>query len=131
MKKGFIGPLGDDLPSVVAIVLALSIFFAGLAFALNTYNQKIAGLDILKGSMDVGRVITGEGIITENLNSLKSKAETTAHSYGIDFELYFADDPGTKTGDCDPNWYVFNYLVTTWYKGEDIQLRTLVLCVGK
>jgi hypothetical protein len=132
--KGFIGPLGDDLPSIVIIVLALSMFFAGLTFAINTYNQKVLGLDVLRGAVDIGRVITQDGLITSNLDFYERKAEPTANSYAIDFVLYFADDfvdsddPAPK--DCDPNWYRFNYLVAV--SGEnDVELKTLVICAGR
>ena len=132
MKKGFIGPLGDDLPSVVAIVLAMGLFFSGLLYAINTYNQKIVGLEVLRGSIDIGRVVTGEGIIIGDLSSLKSKADTTARSAGLNFELYFADSPSaTQTGQCGDNWYRFNYLVAYMQSTSDITLRTLVLCTGR
>lgn len=130
MEKGFIGPLGDDLPSVVAIILALSIFFSGLTYALNTYNQKIVGLEVLRGSMDVSRVLTGEGIITEDLDSLHVKADTTARSYGLEFALRYTDG-SDSWHTCEEDWYVFNYLVATWLSGEDIELRTLVICIGR
>ena len=41
MKKGFIGPIGDDLPSVIAVMLALGLFFSSVRYALNAYDQKI------------------------------------------------------------------------------------------
>ncbi len=132
--KGFIGPLGDDLPSVVVIVLALTMFFAGLTFALNIYNQKLLSMDVLRGSVDIGRIITQDGLTSSDLFSYKSRAESTAKSYALNFSLYFADDPaGTQTGSCGPNWYKFNYLVavTSTQPGLDVKLRTLVLCSGR
>lgn len=133
MKKGFIGPLGDDLPSVVIIVLAMGLFFSGLLFAINTYNQKIVSLQVLRGSLDIGRVVTDEGIIVgDSLSILKAKADIVAKTSGLKFELYFADNqPGTKTGDCGSSWYKFNYLVAYLSSTSDIVLRTLVLCTGR
>lgn len=130
--KGFIGPLGDDLPSIIAIVLALGLFFSGLLYAVNTYNQKMIGLEVLTGSVDIGRIVTGEGIIVGDLSSLKSSAENTARSAGLNFELYFADSPSTtQTGQCGVGWYKFDYLVAYMQSSSDITLRTLVLCVGR
>ena len=70
IKKGFIGPIGDDLPSLVAVLLALGIFFSSLSFTFNAYNEKIASMNKLKGSIDIARVVTQEGLIIENGNSL-------------------------------------------------------------
>jgi len=38
--KGFIGPIGDDLPSLIPIVVALMLFFMVFSLTLNSYSYK-------------------------------------------------------------------------------------------
>ncbi len=38
--RGFIGAIGDDLPSLIPLVVSLLLFFSVFALALNTYNYK-------------------------------------------------------------------------------------------
>lgn len=141
MRKGFIGPIGDDLPSLVTILLALGIFFSSLTFTFNAYNEKIASMNKLKGSIDIARVVTQDGLIIEGgsaeiaLQDLKDRATPTARSYGLDLELSYIDDIGDrfpKTGDCGTDWFTFRYLMAT-VPGEDVrfvELKTLEICVG-
>ncbi len=63
MKKGFIGPLGDDLPSLIAIMLALTLFFSGLTFSMNVFDQKRERARLMKGALDISRVIIKEKIL--------------------------------------------------------------------
>ncbi|MEM4257167.1 MAG: hypothetical protein QXD98_02290 [Candidatus Diapherotrites archaeon] len=40
LKKGFIGPVGDDLPSITPLVLGLMIFFTAFTSAFNSFDKR-------------------------------------------------------------------------------------------
>ncbi|MEM0372792.1 MAG: hypothetical protein QXO69_03085 [archaeon] len=130
MLKGFIGPLGDDIPSLLAVLLALSLFFSALSFSFNAYNEKVKSFEKLKGAIDISRVVTQDGLITADLATLKNKATPTAMSYGVRFELAFKN--GATTGPCGPDWLKFVYLVPYAPAGDlnAITLKRLEICVG-
>ena len=41
-KRGFIGPIGDDLPSLIPLLLGLVIFFSTFTFAFNAFDARNA-----------------------------------------------------------------------------------------
>ncbi len=77
--KGFIGPIGDDLPSLVPIVVSLLLFFTTFTLALNTYNTKNALLNQQTEMTSVARELKGDSLILgvdwfeEKCKSLKMK----------------------------------------------------------
>lgn len=62
-KKGFIGPIGDDLPSLIPIVTGLVIFFSIFVLTLNTYNEKNVFLEKQIDMTTVARDIKGDSLI--------------------------------------------------------------------
>ncbi|MBN2127590.1 MAG: hypothetical protein JW703_04340 [Candidatus Diapherotrites archaeon] len=42
LNKGYIGSIGDDLPSLIPLLFALLIFFSVFSFTLNLFNEKKA-----------------------------------------------------------------------------------------
>ena len=126
MKKGFIGPIGDDLPSILGIVLALGLFFAGISYSLNAYNQKIDNLKTMKGAIEITRVITKEGFITNvDSSDVKELAESVAKSYGLQYKAVLG--PNMKTVKCAG--YAFTYLVASTSSESSSGLATLYVCV--
>lgn len=124
MKKGFIGPIGDDLPSVIAVMLALGLFFSSVTYALNAYDQKIDNLAVLKGSLEISRIFLGEGLLQQTISSdLMKRADYIAISYGLEYAVGY--DISCEDGD-----YILRYLVATW-DNEESELRTLVLCIRR
>lgn len=53
--KGFIGSIGDDLPSLVPLFFALMIFFASLAFAFSTINTRNATINTYVDSLTIAK----------------------------------------------------------------------------
>ena len=104
-RKGFIGPIGDDLPSILGIVLALGLFFAGIAYSFDVYNQKMDNLKTMKGAIEITRVITQEVIISDP--HCTPTAQDIAASYGLGCEASF------DLNVCQEKSYVFTYLVAT------------------
>ncbi len=137
MKKGFIGPLGDDLPSLIAIMLALTLFFSGLTFSMNVFDQKRERARLMKGALDISRVIIKEKILPMQEEKLKTgEANSTADSNNLAFNAGYGEDgvenlephPPDALNDnngCGNNSIYFSYLVVK--EGGD--LETLRVCV--
>lgn len=65
-EKGFIGPIGDDLPSLVPIVVALLLFFSIFALTLNTYNTKNDEIRKQTEMTSVARELKGDSLILDS-----------------------------------------------------------------
>ena len=131
--KGFIGPIGDDLPSILSILLALSLFFSGLSFTLDVYNQRLDNFNQLKGTMDIARKVTSDGLILNGIdaNDLRDSAKDIAKSYGLDFCVKFdSKNRCNVPGGCKSDWVKFTYLVAYQEDNGDIELDNLEVCAG-
>lgn len=62
-KKGFIGPIGDDLPSLVPIVVSLLLFFTIFSVTLNAFNSKNTELNKQTLMIATSRELKGDSII--------------------------------------------------------------------
>ncbi len=60
MKKGFIGSIGDDLPSLIPLFFALMIFFAGLAFVFTTINDRNSQMNTYLDSLTIAKSALGK-----------------------------------------------------------------------
>lgn len=62
--KGFIGPIGDDLPSLIPLIFALVVFFSSFNAAMQTFEKRnsdfVDDLDALK----VARILRSNGYIS-------------------------------------------------------------------
>lgn len=134
--KAFIGPLGDDIPTLLIIIGGLGLFFASLSFAFEAYNAKTIDFRELKGAIDISRIATQNGLVSEPLSSIREKSIPTANSYGLDFAMEYSDGSdkvGDSNGDyCEEhdNWLRFNFLTAVRTTGDDIELKTLTVCAG-
>ena len=45
-EKGFLGPIGDDLPSLIPLVFALIIFFGAFGVTFGVFNSRGADFDL-------------------------------------------------------------------------------------
>jgi len=62
-KKGFIGAIGDDLPSLIPIIIAILIFFSVFTNTLMVYDQKNSELRKQIELSSISRTIKGESLI--------------------------------------------------------------------
>lgn len=62
-KKGFIGPIGDDLPSLIPLVFALMIFFSVFTFTWNVFDQKNRVFDDAISIIEVSSILKSNGYI--------------------------------------------------------------------
>jgi hypothetical protein len=73
-KRGFIGPIGDDLPSLIPIVTALLLFFTIFTLTLNTYNTKNMNITKQVEMTSVARELKGDSLILD-LAQLQTKCK--------------------------------------------------------
>jgi len=126
MRKGFIGPIGDDLPSIIALMLAMGLFFSSVIYVINVYNQKIADMDMLKGSIEIGRAVMNKGVLTRDDLDSNPNANYVAKSYSLSYDVYLESD----TNSCSMESLRFSYLVAMNDAGK-IGLHTMMLCTWK
>ena len=123
------------------------LFFAGVTYALNSFNEETDMLYILRGSLEMGRAATSDVIIMETStgavdDSVKGKVSLVAQSYGIDFnpdediQFYSSSDPLTSgnANPCKEKDYQIKHLVPVFMQGgsiDNIQLEQLIICVRK
>ncbi|MDD5163662.1 MAG: hypothetical protein PHD95_05655 [Candidatus ainarchaeum sp.] len=62
-SKGFLGPIGDDLPSLIPLVFALIIFFYSFTFAWNAFDQKNRFFDDSKDVLDLASIMRGNSYV--------------------------------------------------------------------
>ncbi|PIU22589.1 MAG: hypothetical protein COT14_00330, partial [Candidatus Diapherotrites archaeon CG08_land_8_20_14_0_20_30_16] len=60
-SRGFIGSIGDDLPSLIPLFFALMIFFTALAFAFTTINEKNATINTYLDSLTIAKTALSDG----------------------------------------------------------------------
>lgn len=63
-SKGFLGPIGDDLPSLVPLLLALIIFFSTFTMTFNIFSSKSADFAADIDALSVARVLKGSSYIS-------------------------------------------------------------------
>lgn len=88
-SKGFIGPIGDDLPSLIPIVISLVIFFSIFTLTLTTYNSKNALIRQQIEMTSIARELKGDSLIlgvdqfNKRCNDLKLKRYPYSFMVGI------------------------------------------------
>lgn len=86
MKKGFIGSIGDDLPSLIPLFFALMIFFAGLAFVFTAINDKNAQMNIYLDSLTIAKSALGKSSFSSHedfLNTSKDLVILSNYMFGL------------------------------------------------
>ena len=136
-KKGFIGPIGDDLPSLLIVIITLTMFFSSIIFAFDLYQQKRENLNINEGALGIAKAFTSKGILTDNdidkasTNSIViKKANLVAKSYNLDYGVYFDSQvvPGNEPLECLDS-YRFVFMVSRFDSSGKPNLDALILCI--
>lgn len=85
-EKGFLGPIGDDLPSLIPLTFALIIFFATFTFSLNSFEQKNALISDDMDTLKIARIMRSQSYISSygEFSALCDKAEVIVT--GLRFE---------------------------------------------
>ena len=65
MQKGFLGPIGDDLPSLIPLLFALTIFFSVFYFSLTEFTSKAASFDNDVAVVQISNALRGTGLVSD------------------------------------------------------------------
>jgi hypothetical protein len=63
-QKGYIGPIGDDIPSLIPIVVALVIFFSTFSFTLNEFNLRSQSFTADRDTLIIATALKGDSYIS-------------------------------------------------------------------
>jgi len=96
--KGFIGPIGFDLPSIMPIVFAIIVFFSAVSYSYTTVNEKNNVLDSIESSIKIADILKGNSYLffdatdsgaKNKFASNCEKAVNIAQSKNINFAATF------------------------------------------
>jgi len=93
-KKGFIGAIGDDLPSLIPIVFALLIFFSAFTATLAIYNSENAAVQTDMGMLSIARNLKGDSLVL-NLSQFQERCDNVRlpnYPYNFMVAIYGAED---------------------------------------
>jgi hypothetical protein len=93
-KKGFIGAIGDDLPSLIPIVFALLIFFSAFTATLSIYNSENASVSTDMGMLSIARNLKGDSLVL-NLSQFSDRCDNIrvpSYPYNFMVGIYSAED---------------------------------------
>lgn len=62
-QRGFVGPIGDDLPSLIPLTVALLVFFGAFGFAFNHFEGKKQDFDQRLLVLSIGKTLKGDSLI--------------------------------------------------------------------
>jgi hypothetical protein len=62
-QKGYLGPIGDDIPSLIPILVGLVTFFAAFTFTLNEYNARTASFSADRDTLVIANALKGDSYI--------------------------------------------------------------------
>ncbi len=74
-KRGFMGPLGDDIPSIFPIVAGILIFFTSLIYIYQQVEERDAYLNLRSATLQASYIVTENGLMTEAQFSQKCDFE--------------------------------------------------------
>jgi len=64
-RRGFIGPIGDDIPSIFPIMAGIVLFIATLIYANDEFNSKNAGISLRKAGLDMAYIVVEKGYVNQ------------------------------------------------------------------
>ena len=101
LQKGFIGPIGDDLPSLIPIVVALMLFFSIFSLTLNTYYTKNSVFDQQVEMTSVARELKGDSLIlnVKQFQDRCTQVTSKRNPYSFMAAIYSAENTPDKFTD--------------------------------
>jgi len=64
-RRGFIGPIGDDIPSIFPLMAGIILFIATLIYANNEFNTKNASINLRKAGLDMAYIVIEKGYVNQ------------------------------------------------------------------
>ena len=65
-RRGFIGPIGDDIPSIFPIMAGIVLFIATLIYANSEFEAKTAAINLRKAGLDLSYIVIEKGYVNQN-----------------------------------------------------------------
>ncbi len=62
-QKGYLGPIGDDIPSLIPILVGLVTFFAAFTFTLNEYTTRSNSFNADRDTLVIANALKGDSYI--------------------------------------------------------------------
>lgn len=97
-KRGFLGSIGDDLPSLIPLFFALMIFFASLAYAFTTINERNNFINTYIDSLGIAKAALGDASFVD-LQDFQASSNKVVTSANYIFGLVYIpteSDPGNS-----------------------------------
>ncbi len=119
-EKGFIGAIGDDLPSLIPIIFALLIFFTAFSAALGMYNSENAQVSTEMGMLSIARVLKGDSLLL-NVNQFLGRCDDVKigkYPYNYMVAVYKADEDLDGVIDDFIETEIDGYISPSFLKGE-------------
>lgn len=85
--RGFVGPLGDDFPSIFPIVAGIILFISTISFAGGLAANKNSYLEVRKAALSLSYIVTEKGFVTAETWVAKEAAIEKAADAGNVFVL--------------------------------------------
>jgi hypothetical protein len=63
--RGYLGPIGDDLPSIFPIVFGVVLFIGTMMYAINDLNARNDYLDVRKATLSLSNVVMARGYLPD------------------------------------------------------------------
>lgn len=110
-SRGFVGPIGDDLPSLIPITFSLLIFFASLSFTFNQFDYKRTVFDQDLTKLKISSTLKGNSLISDYATWGNSCQMLGSSSFKFRAGLYLVDTaenqsktiPVFESTETDPN----------------------------
>ncbi len=62
-NRGYLGPIGDDIPSLIPILVGLVTFFSAFTFTLNEYNTRSSSFNADRDTLVIANALKGDSYI--------------------------------------------------------------------
>ncbi len=87
LKRAFIGPLGDDIPSIFPIVFAVLLFTGTIIYANELISGKAKALETREGTLSLSYIVTEKGFIDKATlqESCAQKVDARAASLNVKY----------------------------------------------
>ncbi|MDO8428968.1 MAG: hypothetical protein Q7S92_07210 [Candidatus Diapherotrites archaeon] len=90
-KKGFLGPIGDDLPSLIPLLFGLVIFFATFSFAFQVFDRGNLAFDDAVKIVKISQGLKGDSYLGSAEEFFQSCQEVSVR--GLNFKAFIVDYP--------------------------------------
>ncbi|MBI5636273.1 hypothetical protein HY993_04895 [Candidatus Micrarchaeota archaeon] len=114
MKKGFVGPIGDDIPSIFPIVVGVVLFISTIGFVNSQFDARNAQLGLKKAGLGISYAVLRSGYLSDAEfesqceSNYRTAADRLARKYWVNLKkfCYYADptqDPFSAITTLDSN----------------------------